>query len=1025
MESNGKGKLSVKHIEVKNASLDKIVVKGAREHNLKNIDCEIPKNKLVVFTGLSGSGKSSLAFDTIYAEGQRRYVESLSSYARQFLGIMEKPDVDLIEGLSPAISIDQKSTSHNPRSTVGTITEIYDYMRLLFARVGHPHCPNCGREISHQSIDQMVDAVMAMAEKTNPKTGFRIFILAPIVKDRKGEFTQIFEDLRKKGFARVRIDGQIRDLDEDFVLIKTNKHTIDVVVDRLVMQKSTQDDGSKAYDPEMRIRVTQAIEASLKLGEGFAVVSEIKDASFAVPTNPKAMEDHLFSERFACPVCNISLPEIEPRTFSFNSPHGACPACTGLGTILEVDEELVFNPRLSIAEGGILPWGKLFSHDTWFAKLVETVSKQLGFSVNTPIGHLKEDERELLLYGLQQDSFRVRKHNRFGIMTHFDSSYEGIIPNLMRRHKETESDYVRTEIEKYMRFTVCPECNGARLKREALAITIDQKSIVTIAKLSIHKSKDWIDTVANEQGAVLSQREKVIARPILKEIQSRLKFLLDVGLGYLTLDRTAYTLSGGEAQRIRLASQIGSGLSGVLYVLDEPTIGLHERDNDKLVHTLKNLRDLGNTVVVVEHDREMMLASDWIFDFGPGAGEHGGKIIATGTPADILNDPNSLTGKYLSGKKKVEVIAATKLNGKSAPIVTSDRQGSKEPKAITITGAKEHNLKDITAEFPIGKFVCITGVSGSGKSTLINDILYKAAAQALYSSKEKPGQHEAIYGLEHIDKVILIDQSPIGRTPRSNPATYTGVFTPIREIFSRTVEAKIRGYNLGRFSFNVKGGRCEACQGEGQIKIEMQFLPDVYVDCEVCNGKRYNREALEIHYKEKDIAQVLEMTVEEALSFFINVPQIRSKLETLFDVGLGYIRLGQPAPTLSGGEAQRVKLASELSKRATGRTLYILDEPTTGLHFADIERLLQVLKRLVALGNTVVIIEHNMDIVKNADWIIDLGPEGGDSGGEIIATGAPQEIMAQKRSFTGQYLKRFTESNHTQPKYGAYATQQP
>lgn len=985
-------------------ALDKIVVKGAREHNLKNIDCEIPKNKLVIFTGLSGSGKSSLAFDTIYAEGQRRYVESLSSYARQFLGIMEKPDVDLIEGLSPAISIDQKSTSHNPRSTVGTITEIYDYMRLLFARVGHPHCPICGREISHQSIDQMVDAVFQMAEKANPKIGYRAFILAPIVKDRKGEFTQLLEDLRKKGYTRARIDGKIVGLDDDISLIKTNKHSIDAIVDRLVLSKVTLENGSKGFNPDMKSRVSQALEQALKLGEGFAVVSEIKDAAFEMPTDPKEMEDHLFSERFACPIDNISIPEIEPRSFSFNSPHGACPKCMGLGTILEVDPELVFNMKLSIAEGGILPWGKLFAHDSWFGRMVEQVARKLEFSMHSPIGQLSKEVQEFLLLG--SDEVQLHTKNFLGMPTGSVPHFEGIIPNLTRRYKETESDYIRSEIEKYMRFDVCPECHGARLKPQILGITVDDRSIVDVTKVSIEHTEAWINSLMDESKPTLSSRERIIGRPILKEIQSRLRFLLDVGLGYLTLNRTAHTLSGGEAQRIRLASQIGSGLSGVLYVLDEPTIGLHERDNDKLITTLKRLRDIGNTVVVVEHDQEMMEQSDYIFDFGPGAGEHGGNIIAKGTPEEIKHDENSLTGKYLSGKKKVEVAKDTfkkKVTIHAGQAVAST---DSTDKAITVYGAKENNLKDISVAFPLGKLVCVTGVSGSGKSTLVNEVLHKAIAQELYHSKDKPGKHDGITGFENIDKVILIDQSPIGRTPRSNPATYTGVFTPIREIFAKSTEAKIRGYNMGRFSFNVKGGRCEACQGEGQIRIEMQFLPDVYVDCEVCNGKRYNREALEILYKEKNIADVLDMTVEEALEFFKSVPQIHGKLETLFDVGLGYIRLGQPAPTLSGGEAQRVKLASELSRRSTGKTLYILDEPTTGLHFADIEKLLHVLKRLVHMGNTITVIEHNMDIIKNADWIIDLGPEGGDGGGQIIATGTPEQIAADDHSYTGQYLKK-------------------
>ena len=973
--------------------MDQIVIKGARVHNLKNIDVTIPKNKLVVFTGISGSGKSSLAFDTIYAEGQRRYVESLAAYARQFLGVMDKPDCDLIEGLSPAISIDQKSASHNPRSTVGTVTEIYDYLRLLYARIGHPHCPVCAREISHQSSDQIIDEIQEIggphSAKARGKRGTRILILAPVVRDRKGEFSQLFEDLAKKGYTNVRVDGQIRSLDEDFVLIKTNKHSIDVVVDRLVLSAD-------------RKRLADSAELALKLGEGNLIAAQILDKSFEIPEFPKNLADHLFSEKFACPVDNISLPEIEPRTFSFNSPHGACSICTGLGTLLEVDPELVFNPRLSIAEGGILPWGRTLTHDTWFTRLVEKVSQVKGFSLDTPIGELPEDTKKLLLYG-SDEVFEVEGENRFGRRTTIYENFEGIIANLSKKYKETESEYVRREIEKFMRVQICPKCGGARLKPEALSVTCDGKSIAQVSHFSITEAANWIDKLIQNQGNILSQREILIARPILKELATRLKFLIDVGLDYLTIDRTASTLAGGEAQRIRLASQIGSGLSGVLYVLDEPSIGLHQRDNNRLITTLKRLRDLGNTVIVVEHDRDMMMSADYIFDFGPGAGESGGEIIAAGTVEQIMKNAKSLTGQYLKGAKKVEVHTAQfKENNPKKP------NGSElsNNKTLTILGARQHNLKNLNVNLPLGKFICITGVSGSGKSTLVDEILYKALAARFWHSKEKPGDHDGLVGVENINKVILIDQSPIGRTPRSNPATYTGTFTFIREIFSRTTDARIRGYKPGRFSFNVRGGRCEACEGEGQVRIEMQFLPDVYVDCEVCHGKRYNLEALEIHYKGKNIAEVLEMSVSEALEFFGNIPQIRNKLETLFDVGLGYIKLGQPAPTLSGGEAQRVKLATELSKRATGKTLYILDEPTTGLHFADIERLLMILKRLVAMENTVIIIEHQSDVIKNAEWIIDLGPEGGDGGGQIVAEGTPFEITKSPKSYTGQFLKK-------------------
>lgn len=966
--------------------MDKLIIKGAREHNLKNISCEIPKNKLVVFTGLSGSGKSSLAFDTIYAEGQRRYVESLASYARQFLGVMDKPDVDTIEGLSPAISIDQKSTSHNPRSTVGTITEIYDYLRLLFARIGHPHCPVCSREISHQSPQQIVEEIQKLGSG-NQKPATRIMVLAPIVRDRKGEFKDLFKDLLKRGYKYVRIDGQVRPTGDDLVLIKTNKHTIGAVIDRITL-------------PADRTRLYDAVEQGLKLGEGNIIVAEILDKSFDIPQFPKLFNDHLFSERFACPKDNISLPEIEPRTFSFNSPHGACTACNGLGQLKKVDPQLVFNLNLSIAEGGILPWARLVQSESWSWKVLEAVCRFHNIDINNEIRKLPETDKKIILNGTENQAYTVHGPNRFGRTVSWDTDFEGVMKNLESKYSSTESDFVRHEIEKYMRTETCETCNGSRLRPEALSITVDKKSIAAATYLSIANFYEWLKTISQDKNAILSDREKKIAKPILKELNSRVCFLVDVGLEYLSIGRSANTLAGGEAQRIRLASQIGSGLSGVLYVLDEPSIGLHQRDNDRLITTLKKLRDLQNTVIVVEHDRDMMLSSDYIFDFGPAAGEHGGQIVAEGIPSQISKNPKSLTGKYLSGKKKIEIHPSS---------VDGPKSIIHQPSIInhlSIIGARQHNLKNIDVEFPLGKFVCITGVSGSGKSTLIHDILYRALAEAIYRSKEKPGAHDGLIGEENLDKVILIDQSPIGRTPRSNPATYTGAFTFIRDLFSRTMDARTRGYKPGRFSFNVKGGRCEACEGEGQVKIEMQFLPDVYVDCEVCSGKRYNEEALEIHYKDKNISEVLDMTVEVALKFFENIPQIHSKLETIYDVGLGYIRLGQPAPTLSGGEAQRVKLATELSKRATGRTMYILDEPTTGLHFADIERLLNILRRLVATGNTVIIIEHNLDVIKNTDWIIDLGPEGGDGGGKVVATGTPQDLANIKTSYTGQFLAR-------------------
>ncbi len=966
--------------------MDKLIIKGARENNLKDISVEIPKNKLVVFTGLSGSGKSSLAFDTIYAEGQRRYVESLASYARQFLGVMDKPDVDSIEGLSPAISIDQKSSSHNPRSTVGTVTEIYDYMRLLFARIGHPHCPVCEREISHQSPQQIVDEIQKI--KVQDKKPMRVLLLSPVVRDRKGEFRDLFTDLIKKGYRQARIDGIIKDLDQDFVLIKTNKHTIDVVIDRLII-------------PADKSRLSQSVEQALKLSEGSVIVSEILDKSFDIPIYPKELQDHLYSEKFTCPFDNISLPEIEPRTFSFNSPHGACPKCMGLGTLRKVDSTIVINTNLSIAEGAILPWARMVGTDSWSWRVLETVCKEEGISLNDDYEKLPEDKQKLILYGGGK-LYKIKGPNRFGKIVTWETQFEGVIPSIEKKFNSTESDFVRKEVEKFMLIDICDACLGSRLKPETMSVTIEGKAISQVSDLSIEKLKDWLTALNQENTNPLSEREKIIAKPIFKELVARVQFLLDVGLEYLTISRSATTLAGGEAQRIRLASQIGSGLSGVLYVLDEPSIGLHARDNSRLINTLIKLKNLQNTVIVVEHDSEMMLASDELLDFGPGAGEHGGKIVAQGTPKQVMMNPQSLTGKYLSGKKKIKVkipiqYGNVEFNQEQASIVTD----------LTVYGAHEHNLKNIDVTFPLKKFICITGVSGSGKSTLVHDILYKALSHEIYDSKGKPGAHTRIGGTENIDKVILIDQSPIGRTPRSNPATYTGAFTHIRELFSKTLDARVRGYSPGRFSFNVKGGRCEACEGDGQVKIEMQFLPDVYVDCEVCGGKRYNEEALEVHYKGKNIADVLDMTVEYATKFFENIPQIKVKFETINDVGLGYIKLGQPAPTLSGGEAQRVKLATELSKRSTGKTVYILDEPTTGLHFADIERLLLILKRLVASGNTVIIIEHNLDVIGNGDWIIDLGPEGGDGGGEVIAQGTPDQVMQNPKSYTGKFLKKY------------------
>jgi excinuclease ABC subunit A len=961
---------------------DKIIVHGAREHNLQDIDVQIPRDRLVVLTGLSGSGKSSLAFDTIYAEGQRRYVESLSAYARQFLGQMEKPDVDYIEGLSPAISIDQKGASRNPRSTVGTVTEIYDYLRLLFARIGHPHCPNCGLPIAQQSPQQIVDALQALPE------GTRLLILAPLVRDRKGEHLGLFEDARRAGFVRVRVNGTVYELDEAPKLAKYKKHTIEVVVDRVVIRRHNVEqelhgDGS---DPD-RTRLLDSVETALKLGGGLVHAA-------TVPAEPDvAPEELTFSEHFACPNCGFSVGEIEPRNFSFNSPQGACPACTGLGMVQEFDPELVMpNQGLTLGEGAVQPWVRASqSASGYYAAILEALAKHYGFSTSVPVRDLAPAALDLILYGNNGEVIKVMFPGSNGRARTHEMTFEGVIPNLKRRYSESSSDYVRSEIERYMTSRPCAVCGGSRLKPEVLAVTIGERSIVDVTRMAITEALAWARTLDTRDGqAALSERETLIARQVLKEIRERLGFLVDVGLDYLTLNRAAGSLSGGEAQRIRLATQIGSSLMGVLYILDEPSIGLHQRDNARLIKTLERLRDIGNTLIVVEHDEDTMRAADWIIDVGPGAGEHGGKIIAEGPFDAIVANKNSLTGDYLSGRKQI-------------PVPETRRPGN--GKALVITGARENNLKNIEVEFPLGKFICITGVSGSGKSSLITDTLYRKLAQHFYRAKERPGAHDAVLGLEHLDKVIDIDQSPIGRTPRSNPATYTGVFTPIRELFATVPEAKARGYKAGRFSFNVKGGRCEACHGEGIIQIEMQFLPDVYVPCEVCHGKRYNRDALEIRYKGKSIAEVLEMTVEEACTFFGPIPTISNKLQTLYDVGLGYIRLGQPATQLSGGEAQRVKLATELSKRPTGKTMYILDEPTTGLHFADIDRLLRVLHRLADGGNTVLVIEHNLDVIKSADYIIDIGPEGGHRGGQIVATGTPEEIAETPASFTGQFLR--------------------
>jgi len=954
---------------------DKIVVRGAREHNLKNITVEIPRDRFVVLTGISGSGKSSLAFDTIYAEGQRKYVESLSAYARQFLGLMEKPDVDHIDGLSPAVSIDQKGAPRNPRSTVGTVTEVYDYLRLLYARAGQPHCPVCGRPIARQTREQIVDRILALPE------GSRIQVLGPVVRGRKGEYRQLFGDLRRQGFVRVRVDGIVYEVSEEIPLDKNKKHWIEVVVDRIVTK------------PDVKTRLADSIETALKLGQGMIYIDVLENgngsgAGRSRGAAPKrAHEDPteglmVFSQLFACPEHGSVLPEIEPRVFSFNSPYGACPTCSGLGFKQEFDPDLVLDWDKSLSDGAVVPWAS--STSEYYYELLQSLAAHYKIEMKMPLRTQPKAFIDVLLHGSTQ-SFRVRYHNKWGAPRVYDTKFEGVLRQLERRYKETESEYMREEYEQYMTTLPCPTCNGTRLKKESLSVRVGGKNVAELTALTVRQSLDFFNVLT------LTERERLIAQQILKEIKSRLGFLVDVGLDYLTLDRTANTLSGGEAQRIRLATQIGSGLMGVLYVLDEPSLGLHQRDNRRLIDTLMHLRNLGNTILVVEHDEETIRSADWVVDIGPGAGALGGHIVVTGTPDDIARHPQSITGQFLSGRRFIAI---------------PPRRRPHNGNYLVVRGAREHNLKNVDVRFPLGVFAAVTGVSGSGKSTLVDEILYRALTSRLYGTRVRPGAHTRIEGVDNIDKVINIDQSPIGRTPRSNPATYTKTFDLMRDLFAQTPDAKMRGFGPGRFSFNVRGGRCEACEGDGIVRIEMHFLPDVYVPCEVCKGKRYNRETLEVLFKGKNISDVLEMTVAEALTFFENVPRIRRKLQTLYDVGLGYIHLGQPATTVSGGEAQRVKLATELSRRDTGRTLYILDEPTVGLHFADVERLLQVLHRLVDAGNTVVVIEHNLDVIKTADWIIDLGPEGGELGGQVIAEGPPEAIAAMAQSYTGQYLKR-------------------
>ena len=939
---------------------DKIIIKGAKEHNLKNVDLELPRNKFIVFTGLSGSGKSSLAFDTIYAEGQRRYVESLSAYARQFLGQMEKPNVEYIEGLSPAISIDQKTTSKNPRSTVGTVTEIYDYLRLLFARVGEVHCSVCGAKISQMTIQEIVDKMMEFPERT------KLQILSPVVRGQKGTHKKLIENIKKEGFVRIRVNGENYEVTDEIDLSKNKKHNIEVVVDRIVIK-----DGIES-------RLTDSIETAVKLSDGL-VIAQIIDG-----------EEILYSTKFACPEHGVGIEELSPRMFSFNAPFGACETCNGLGESKEVDPDLVIpNKDLSIKQGAIAAWGSVgVNDDTYYSKMVQSLANHFGVSIETPVKDLPEEFVHELLYGTNNVMVQFIYESKYGGRREYQAYFEGVIPNLERRYRETNSEYSRDKIEEYMAETPCPKCKGARLKKEVLSVLVDGKNIMEVTDFSVNELVEYIENIN------LSEKQKFIAHEILKEIRGRAIFLRDVGLDYLNLSRKAGTLSGGEAQRIRLATQIGSALVGVLYVLDEPSIGLHQRDNDRLIKTLRHLTDIGNTLIVVEHDEDTMRECDYIVDIGPGAGVHGGQIVAQGTLEEILDNPNSITGQYLSGKKEIQI-----------PEITREGNGN----FIEIVKANENNLKNINVKFPLGKFTCITGVSGSGKSTLINDILYKGIASKINKLRDRPGKHKEIKGIENIDKIINIDQSPIGRTPRSNPATYTGVFDMIRDLFASTNEAKARGYQKGRFSFNIKGGRCEACKGDGIIKIEMHFLPDVYVPCEVCKGERYNRETLQVKYKDKTIADVLDMNVEEALKFFENIPNIKRKLETLMDVGLSYIKLGQPSTQLSGGEAQRIKLATELSKRPTGKTLYILDEPTTGLHMADVDKLIQVLQKLADTGNSIVVIEHNLDVIKTCDYIIDLGPEGGYKGGKIVATGTPEEVSKVEGTYTGKFLKKYFE----------------
>ena len=950
-------------------SFEKLVVRGAREHNLKDVSLELPRDALIVFTGLSGSGKSSLAFDTIFAEGQRRYVESLSAYARQFLGQMDKPDVDFIEGLSPAVSIDQKSTNRNPRSTVGTITEVYDYLRLLFARAGRPHCPQCGTAVSRQSPQQIVDQILTMPATT------KFQVLAPVVRERKGEFVDLFSDLVTQGYSRARVDGETIQLAEPPKLKKQEKHTIEVVVDRLT---------AKA---ESKSRLTDSIETALKLASGL-VILDFVDAK-------GSEKERTYSEHLACHDCNLSFEELEPRSFSFNSPFGACPECSGIGTKLEVDEELIIpDDSISIEEGAIAPWSGGQSSE-YFLRLLDALASELKFKLDTPWKKLPVKAKEAVINGFDYE-VHVKYKNRYGRVRNYSTGFEGVIPFIHRRHSETDSDFSREKYEAYMRETPCPACKGARLKPEVLAVTIGGKSIAEVCLLSIDECATFLKSIK------LNPREAQIAERVMKEVHARLGFLLDVGLDYLSLDRPAATLSGGEAQRIRLATQIGSGLVGVLYVLDEPSIGLHQRDNRRLIDTLTRLRNLGNTLIVVEHDEETIRTADWVVDIGPGAGEHGGHVVVSGSYEDLINSKESITGAYLSGRKSIEI--------------PSERRPVDPKRKLVVKGAKENNLKDIEVEIPLGLFVAVTGVSGSGKSTLVNDILYTTLANKLNGARLVPGRHRTVTGVDQLDKVVHVDQSPIGRTPRSNPATYTGVFDKVRALFAETSEAKVRGYQQGRFSFNVKGGRCENCSGDGTITIEMNFLPDVYVPCEVCHGARYNRETLEVHYKGKTIAQVLDMPIEQAHEFFESVPTIARYLKTLCDVGLGYVRLGQSAPTLSGGEAQRVKLATELQRRSTGRTIYVLDEPTTGLHFEDVNKLLGVLKRLVETGNTVVVIEHNLDVIKSSDWVIDMGPEGGFRGGTVVAEGTPEHVAGVRESYTGQFLAEILASNRVAKK---------